>query len=960
VAATRSRERKQGGTKATGDAGRDDAPALAQHEFPWPIVRVRKRPTHFRLDRRGKEVVMIRPDGISLLSTRGPVTDEMLQSEGEVQAGTAWTNVPSAAIREIRVKRVGFITASSWWNRFEVVTDRKTRRFRIPDREVPHVVQALREVAGDRFREAPSRRLSAGEFAMIGIGIVALLQVALGWAYFGPRFGGFGFLLLFFAGLFPLATLWEKRRSEYQPPRPPRKKRRRASGRRPFRSPVLGWSLKAIGLGYILFIFFSDIPSRVVDQKNPNYSGVGLVYLPGIAALALGSRLCIRTFEPRRHPDPRRPVLFLRAFDDDGQRTFQPTSWLAVFHGIFSYAKMLKSNLFAVSIHPTKLVKTLLNVETYSAEELLASGFRRCGPFVAIGRPGERLATSGADRMYVLDAEWQKVVLDYLGTSQAVILQPANTDGVQWEIEQVFARVPRDVVLLSMLNFKDRPNLYEEFRAWIAREHGIHLAVDLPFQDTPSFVYFEGDGSPRYQPLCYRSPLTWSFVGNAVDTESTFHTFIQGLDGEQREEPRTPNRYFGDGPMSVVLVGILVFGLSLWWGWVVGELRRRVPVASDRVVDPPRIETKVSSDIAQRELARSQNEAIERVLALRQRTSYRGRAIPYEFRLDPEWKTDEAPSQQANLEHSLVFRDGIGQVRVIAGAGGPWLDFYSDALPESLRGGVETAIHEKTPGATVQLLGSRWVVLNGVQWREIVLERRSGQASDMERILCYSSPSGWISVTIVLPNLDHYRTLADEIASTFKAPESDLDQLLREAREGKPAVYRGKRARYSYRLRPIWKPQDLVKEVDKLGDAKEALKEMGVERVEYTFNLGDGRFGRVDAEVDDEAIDFGDFKGHAKQVLQALQQGLEAVAPGFQIRVGSEDPEILKRDGLTWGELRFRVSMTKDDQRSEFQIIYRVTTHRGKSFAFSGQVHCNHPGVEALVREALDSVRFDD
>ena len=98
------------------------------------------------------------------------------------------------------------------------------------------------------------------------------------------------------------------------------------------------------------------------------------------------------------------------------------------------------SNDSYLAIHPTKLIKTLLNAETYSAEELLASGFRRCGPFVAIGRPGEWLATSGADRMYVLDAEWQEVVQDYLKTSQAVILQPANSDGVQWEIEQVFAR----------------------------------------------------------------------------------------------------------------------------------------------------------------------------------------------------------------------------------------------------------------------------------------------------------------------------------------------------------------------------------------------------------------------------------------------------------------------------------------------------------------------------------------
>ncbi len=646
-------------------------------------------------------------------------------------------------------------------------------------------------------------------------------------------------------------------------------------------------------------------------------------------------------------------MLFLRAFDDDGKRTFQPTSWLAAFHGIFSYVQVLKTYRFFVAIHPTKLVKMFLNAETYSAEELLASGFRRCGPFVAIGRPGEFLATSGADRMYVPDAEWQKVVQDYLATSQAVILQPANTDGVQWEIEQVFARVPREAILLSMLNFKDRPNLYEEFRSWIAHEHGIHLAVDLPFQDTPSFVYFEANEEPRYQPVCYRSPLAWSFVGNAVDTQSTFHTFIQGLQGEQREEPRTPNRHVGEGTMSVVMVSILLFGLSLWWGTVVQPLMCQTAVAAERADGPPQSEAVAASE-------RSQIAPVAPIVARSEPTIYRGRAVPYEFRLDPEWKTDEATTPDAVQEHSLAFRGGIGRIVVNSKADGPISDFYSDALPETLRGVVETGIRQQVPGATVRLLGSRWVELNGIQWREITLEQSSGQASEMKRLLYYSGPSGWIVVTIVLPNLDQYRTLAEEIAATFKAPESDLDRLLRDARENKLVVYRGKRAKYSYHLRVIWKPQEIAKVLDKLGDARKSIEEMGIERVEYTFNLGEGLFGSVDAEVGDGAIDFGNLKGHADEVLQALQQGLQAVAPQFQVRVGSEGHEILKRDGLTWGELRFRVYMTKDDYRAEFLIIQRVTNHGGKSFAFSGRVQRNHPGVEALVHEALDSVRFDD
>ncbi len=295
VAPGQSRKSRREGTAATGDPGRNDAPP--QHDLPWPIVRVRTLPTHFRLDRGGKEVVMIRPDGISLVKTRGPVTDEMLQSADEVETGTAWTTVPWSAIREIRVKRAGFITASSWWNRFAIETDRKTHKFQVPDREAPHVMQALRELAGDRFREEPSRRLSAGEFAMIGLGILALLVLASGLASSTRELKGLGLVLLILAGLFPLANFWERWRSDYQTPQPPRKKRHRASGRAPF--PVPDPRLEPEGDRGVLYLvhFLRRYPFAGGRPEEPEYFG-------GMAPLHARDRGA-RGRRPPLHPDLR-------------------------------------------------------------------------------------------------------------------------------------------------------------------------------------------------------------------------------------------------------------------------------------------------------------------------------------------------------------------------------------------------------------------------------------------------------------------------------------------------------------------------------------------------------------------------------------------------------------------------------------------------------------------------------
>jgi membrane fusion protein (multidrug efflux system) len=162
--------------------------------------------------------------------------------------------------------------------------------------------------------------------------------------------------------------------------------------------------------------------------------------------------------------------------------------------------------------------------------------------------------------MYVPDKEWQQVVLDYLGKFQAVVLQPAQTNGVRWEIEQVFSRVPRHQILLSMVNFKNRPNLYEEFRSWMLRTHHVALPLSLPFQDMPACIYFEAAGTVQAQPICYRSPLLWSLVGNAVDGRKTFNPFIRGLHGGLREPPNRPRKSPLQAALSIPVAVATVVG----------------------------------------------------------------------------------------------------------------------------------------------------------------------------------------------------------------------------------------------------------------------------------------------------------------------------------------------------------------------------------------------------------------
>ena len=191
-------------------------------------------------------------------------------------------------------------------------------------------------------------------------------------------------------------------------------------------------------------------------------------------------------------------------------------------------------------------------------------------------------------------------------------------------------------------------------------------------------------------------------------------------------------------------------------------------------------------------------------------------------------------------------------------------------------------------------------------------------------------------------------------------PETDLDRLLREARAGKPVLYQGKRAGYRFLLRPIWKAESPADEPEVKAKTPEAIKEVDAEHVEYIFKLGDGEFGTVVAVVGDEPFDFGNLKDFASTSIKAFREGAESTAPGIQVRIDAEDPESFMRGSRQWAELRLRAVVSNDDGTTRTQMILRATNHRAKSLTITCMVLRNHPGIEALVREALDSIRFDE
>jgi hypothetical protein len=91
-----------------------------------------------------------------------------------------------------------------------------------------------------------------------------------------------------------------------------------------------------------------------------------------------------------------------------------------------------------------------LSVPVNPWEGGLSSAFGKVADMIAIGRPGEKLATLGATRLYVNDDEWQDKVLEMVAKSELVVWTYGSTEGLKWEISRLVEIVPPEKLVLAI------------------------------------------------------------------------------------------------------------------------------------------------------------------------------------------------------------------------------------------------------------------------------------------------------------------------------------------------------------------------------------------------------------------------------------------------------------------------------------------------------------------------------
>jgi hypothetical protein len=225
----------------------------------------------------------------------------------------------------------------------------------------------------------------------------------------------------------------------------------------------------------------------------------GIVPYAGLVIIYVGRRMLARSARTITKIDDRPPVLYLRSFNDDLRDTLTPRTSLAAFYALTMPHDLQRYPLplrVLFELQPMRLVRSLFGYSTPTNELQLAGYFRPLGPFVAIGRPGEVLALPGADRDFVLEANWKPTVLDYLERCRFVVLQPAGTKGFRWELYQTLSRAGPRKILLCLSNYAGRQNDYEDLRLTAESVEGWRLPRSVGNLPTPQFLFFRDDRTP--------------------------------------------------------------------------------------------------------------------------------------------------------------------------------------------------------------------------------------------------------------------------------------------------------------------------------------------------------------------------------------------------------------------------------------------------------------------------------
>jgi hypothetical protein len=135
-------------------------------------------------------------------------------------------------------------------------------------------------------------------------------------------------------------------------------------------------------------------------------------------------------------------------------------------------------------------------------EELLADAYKKTGPLLALGDPGESIASLGSLKLYFDHNTWQAGVLYLMSISQMIIIQVGISPGTLWELAVAKRRLQPERVMISLADplapSRVDVKYYLLFKKYLEEIIGWTLPNDLGFPVKGLFIRFGADWQPMF------------------------------------------------------------------------------------------------------------------------------------------------------------------------------------------------------------------------------------------------------------------------------------------------------------------------------------------------------------------------------------------------------------------------------------------------------------------------------
>jgi hypothetical protein len=189
-------------------------------------------------------------------------------------------------------------------------------------------------------------------------------------------------------------------------------------------------------------------------------------------------------------------VLYLRCFADDAQLSSPPRQ--SLFHLI---------------------VLTHLSIGATQEQEIVQA-LKRAGDVIGVGKPGEKVPYSGAQRLYLPRYNWHEPVQDLMQRARLVSIVLGSGAGTLWEIKHALTTLPPERIVLLVPMNQER---YDTFRrtldeylrsdqienaSWSPPKLPEHIEAPRRSSALQGVIYFSKNWESAYISL---SPDSWIF-----------------------------------------------------------------------------------------------------------------------------------------------------------------------------------------------------------------------------------------------------------------------------------------------------------------------------------------------------------------------------------------------------------------------------------------------------------------